>query len=391
MATKTVAGIKIKTKTERTKLTGDEQLTGAEPTWTGDELGVPYNTKLRDAMFYCNHHYTAKDLKRDVIKYVDKLAAFSKDEMRELASAYDSKSIVSMSTAASLCRAGVRGAPLIDQHKQFIINTFRDAIAHWRTTKQPDPVAATPSQVAARPTIQDRLAEKLSEYIAHFEGLYDEVIMGSVTAPGTYEYFKANSVPQAQINKISAFFGKRIAEIEEAQAGTDAQLKEAYKHYKARDYKRHLDFLKKIVEDCESYYRVKQTTRKARVRKAPSKDKQVEKLKFRKEDPQLKLVSINPAEIIGATELWCYNARTRKLGRYVADEYAKELSVKGTSIQGFDAVKSVQKTLRKPAEQLKEFMKASKVQTRKFLDTVRTTETVLTGRINDDVLLLKVV
>jgi pyruvate formate-lyase activating enzyme-like uncharacterized protein len=38
----------------------------------------------------------------------------------------------------------------------------------------------------------------------------------------------------------------------------------------------------------------------------------------------------------------------------VAQEF-QELSIKGTSITGFDPVKSVQKTLRKPEEQLKEF------------------------------------
>jgi hypothetical protein len=50
----------------------------------------------------------------------------------------------------------------------------------------------------------------------------------------------------------------------------------------------------------------------------------------------------------------------------------------------------VSKTLRKPDQQLKEFMKASKVQLRKFLDSIKTTEIALNGRINEDTLLLKV-
>ncbi|MGA1691745.1 MAG: protein translocase subunit SecD, partial [Sedimenticolaceae bacterium] len=51
-------------------------------------------------------------------------------------------------------------------------------------------------------------------------------------------------------------------------------------------------------------------------------------------------------------ELWIFNTKTRKLVKYVAAEY-QELGVKGTSITGFDANTSVQKTLRKPEEQLK--------------------------------------
>ena len=113
-------------------------------------------------------------------------------------------------------------------------------------------------------------------------------------------------------------------------------------------------------------------------------------MKYLAEDKLLKIASIRPVDIIGGTELWVYNSRTRKLGRYVADDYAKTLSVKGTTIIGHDETKSIQKTLRKPSEQLKQFMNLGKVHIRKYLDTVKTTETLMNGRINADTLLLKV-
>ena len=115
----------------------------------------------------------------------------------------------------------------------------------------------------------------------------------------------------------------------------------------------------------------------------------VRKVKYATEDTDLNLVSINPAEVIGAKEVWVYNKKTRKLGKYVAEAY-KTLSVKGTTIINYDESKSVSKTLRKPEDQLKEFAKASKVQLRKFLEDIRATETKLNGRINEDILLLKV-
>ena len=88
------------------------------------------------------------------------------------------------------------------------------------------------------------------------------------------------------------------------------------------------------------------------------------------------------------SELWIYNTKSRKLGKYVAGSY-QTLGVKGTTIVGFDEQKSTSKTLRKPEEKLKEFAKAGKVQLRKFLDEIRATETRLTGRINEDIVLLK--
>ena len=46
-----------------------------------------------------------------------------------------------------------------------------------------------------------------------------------------------------------------------------------------------------------------------------SKGKQVSKLKFLKKDDNLKLVSINPEDIIDAKELWVYQTKYRKLGK----------------------------------------------------------------------------
>jgi len=66
------------------------------------------------------------------------------------------------------------------------------------------------------------------------------------------------------------------------------------------------------------------------------------------------------------------------------------LGIKGTTITGYDANKSIQKTLRKPSEQLKQFLASSKVDLRKFIDNIKTTDIKLNGRINAETILLKV-
>jgi len=94
-------------------------------------------------------------------------------------------------------------------------------------------------------------------------------------------------------------------------------------------------------------------------------------------------------KLIGVNELWVYNTRNRKLGKYVAKEF-NTLNVKGTTIANFDEFKSVCKTLRKPEEKLKEFKAAGKVQLRKFLEDINATDTKMNGRINEETILLKV-
>jgi hypothetical protein len=129
--------------------------------------------------------------------------------------------------------------------------------------------------------------------------------------------------------------------------------------------------------------------KKPRAKKAVPADKIISKMKYLKTDQTTKLVSINPTDILGSKELWIYNIKTRKLGKYVAAEF-NELGVKGTTIIGFDPIKSVQKTLRKPEEQLKEFKAAGKVVLRKFLEDIKAVDIKLNGRINEDTVLLKV-
>jgi len=197
-------------------------------------------------------------------------------------------------------------------------------------------------------------------------------------------------VPQNQLGKYQAVFENRVQELVAAQDKTDAQLVESYRHYRAGDYKRLFAFLADILAGIEQYRGVKKAVKKARVRKAPAKEKVVARLKFAREDRELKVVSINPTDIIGAQELWVFNTKTRKLGRYVAENLG-QLGVKGTSVTGFDQTKSLAKTLRKPDEQLREFARAGRVALRTFLKDIKAVEIKLNGRINEDTLLLKVV
>ena len=66
------------------------------------------------------------------------------------------------------------------------------------------------------------------------------------------------------------------------------------------------------------------------------------------------------------------------------------LHVKGTSIIDY-STKSLQKTLRKPPEQIKEFKEQN---TQKRFETwfknIKTTEVALNGRLNEDTVILKV-
>jgi hypothetical protein len=89
-------------------------------------------------------------------------------------------------------------------------------------------------------------------------------------------------------------------------------------------------------------------------------------------------------------QLWVYNTKTRKLGCYNAED-AGGLSVKGSTILNYAESKSVQKKLRKPEVTLLEVLQGGKVFLRNVIENIRAVESTLTGRLNDDTILLKVI
>ena len=151
-----------------------------------------------------------------------------------------------------------------------------------------------------------------------------------------------------------------------------------------------------MVDACDMLIAESKLNRKPRKVKPKSAEKLVAKMKYKQSDEKTALVSINPADIIKAEELWVYNTKTRKLGRYITSIVDPQkqkrdgtgLEVKGTTLIRFDEKESIAKTLRKPVEQLAEFKKCGKIQRKKFFEGIKTTETKLNGRVNPDTILL---
>jgi len=385
----TVAGIKIKNKQPRQVRIAfaDEKYTGPEPEWEADAAdwnNERFDNRLRKSFYYYNYYYSQKDCKKYVIEWLQKNSKLSIEEVKAFNRAGDR--LLPM-TVCSLIMAHRKGMPFRGRHIEFIIDSVMDVIS--KAEPEEAPVIATAEQVYNRPTIQDRLAERTSEIIGELEGIFDDVATGVKNPTKLYDFLVANNVVQSQLGKYEDLYKTRRAELELAQSKTDAQVTEGYKHLKAADFKRIIGWIDDLLAAVEQYRGVKKSLKKARVKKAPSKEKVISKLRYCKTDAVLKLVSINPADIVGASELWVYNTKSRKLGKYVAAAY-QTLTVKGTSLVNFDTDKSVCKTLRKPEEKLKEFAKSGKIQLRKFLDDIKATESKMNGRMNADIVLLKV-
>jgi len=389
-------GVKKKAKLKPINFS-DEKYTGTEPTWDYDRAltfsDEEFDHHLRKSFRYYNYYYSPKDLKKYVVAWLrqhegDKgVHVLDKATIDLYARSADN---LTPFTVCALIKAHEQGMPLRDKHVEYILDAVKRVLLLKADEEEEEKKVDTAKPQVKIPTIQDRMNEVAKKHILYFEMLEDALFAGETVDPKAYEYLVKNLVPQALISKISAVFEPRHAEVKEARKGECEQLKEAYSHMKAADYKRFDAFYDKLFQDLAAYNQTKKATKKAAVRKPPQKEKLVKSLKYLKQDTALKIVSVNPVDIIGAEVLWVYNVKNRKIGKYVAEAMGGALGIKGTTITGFDANKSTQKTLRKPEEQIKQFLASNKVDLRKFLENIKTTEIKLNGRINQETILLKV-
>jgi hypothetical protein len=372
----------------------DEKSVGSEPVWDTERAlkmeEADFDHHMRQSLRYYNYFYSSKDLKKYLVQWLKETAGVAhKLDTATITRFAKSTDGYTPLTAPALIKAHTKGMPLLERHIKYIIGAVNRALELDSKDEVVDEAVKTVTAVKV-PTIQDRMNEIMKTHILHFEELEDSLYEGKTVEPKAYEYLSGKAVPQAMLGKIQAVFERRYAEITEAKTTKDEDLADAYAYMKAADYKRYDAFYTKLFDGIAQYGQVKKATKKAAVRKPPQKEKLIAKLNYAKNDTTNKLVSINPVDIIGATELWVYNTKTRKLGKYVAEDMGGALGVKGTAITGFNESKSVQKTLRKPEVQLKDFLAAGKIELRKFMDNIKATEIKLTGRINLDTILLKV-
>jgi hypothetical protein len=343
---------------------------------------------FHSALHYAQYDMTDKQLKSQAIKY-----ARDKKLNHKLLNALTDKELALFGKYAYIVNGGgmlpedyVAGfQSLLDRlfAKAKLVQAERKAAAKEKAKEAAGPVL----------TVQDRMRMQAEELCAEFDGWIDELSTGAVKTipkhmdPGSK--MKAAGFKAGQARYVRGFYEPELAMVKEVLKGKDADLKEGYSNVAKSSLIRMEKLLDKIVTEAKVIELQTKAQRKTRKRKAPSIEKQIGKLKYCEAFPDYGIASVNPAEIIGAKEVWIFNTKYRKLGKYVAQDESG-LTVKGTSIKDFSADQSRCKTLRKPKEQLADFMKAGKVKLRKFLDEIKAVDAKMNGRMNDNIVILKV-
>jgi hypothetical protein len=294
-------------------------------------------------------------------------------------------------TLCWLARMNLRGLTLSDQEELTLGNEINRLL---KLVHKPEE-EKTEVVPTARPNIQEILKDKAREAGGELEGLFDEFITSGAPTKHTLrpmdEVAKKNVMPQ-HISILTEVWKKKQNEFEEVLKGSDSQLVQGYNHLSKIQLKNIIKFIELVLNDLNSYISVKKASKAPRARKAVPVEKIVSKLKylktFKDTANKLDLVSISPIKLHGASEAWVYDTAKRKLHHYIADDYSKTFTVKGSTLLGFDTAQSEVKTLRKPAEQIKE-VSGSKPVARKYFKDIKAVATTPNGRFNENMIILK--
>jgi molybdopterin converting factor small subunit len=393
---------KIAKKTKKAKITSvtirENRNKDWSPRWDDTESlsATEFLKHYHNAMHYYNIQFSGKDLKPAVLTWMTE-NGYEKSVITDFKKSKDWRVSTTMGAIASCLSRGMpeqrddfnKGT----NTKEWLINAINKVIDDSKNDVEPD------DEVENKPTTQTvSIQERVREATFKMTEEIEDAIEVWMETPEKFDpkqfkilnLLKGKEVKAAHARVIKDYYSFGLKELSEVIEGKDEDLKEGYKYRNKKQINNLLAFYKEIDSACTMLMEEAKVLRKPRAKKAIPKDKIVEKLKFLKTFEPLKLVSVNPTDILGSKELWTYNTKTRKLGKYIADDMTGPLGIKGTTIIGYDEHKSVQKTIRKPEDKLKEFKSAGKIALRKFLEDINATDTKLNGRINEDIILLKV-
>lgn len=318
-------------------------------------------------------------------KFAEKCATDYLKKNHKIDSSSVSKSLTT--TFGFVCRIVANGGSLPVRNQVWFDNEIEKIKTAVKSQKKQ---AVVKEEVKPTVSIQDRIAEKIASIAGDIEGSVDDyVLSGFKDVPSPASFLQEN-VKGIHANRLIEIFKKRRMQYDEVLHTKDKDLKEGYSCFSKTEIKKLVAYFDQIILDCKKITETAVKTRKPRKRKEKTPAQIVSKVKVCKEFKPLNLVSVDPTAVIGAMQVWVYNTKYRKLGCYHADD-AGGLSIKGSSIINFNESKSVQKTVRKPESTVPEVLNGGKVYLRNAIANIRAVESALSGRLNADVVILRVI
>ena len=367
---------KVKTSTVKRPKFADEKYMGSEPSVTA----LSSKSDMARAYNWFNYFYSSEDAKNFTISYL-KSIKYDKDIINSLVQV----KAIDLHNIGWNCRLLANGSTLPEGVWETIVSRLGVLVA----AVMENPVSTEDQPQVKVVSIQDRINHRASDLIGELEEQLDVFYKEGVVQFDVKKWTLEKGIKPQVAERIIQHFNPQYTEITEALEGKDPELVEAYSGWRAPVLKVMALFIKRIIDHLDNTAEAGKALRKPRKKKVKPASVLVSKMKYRPDWADLNINSIDPKGIIGASQLWVINAKTRNLSVYHAVD-SNGLSVRGSTITGFEESTSITKKVRKPRDVLPQVLNSAKVPLRQVMKDLTTTETKANGRINVDTVLLRV-
>ena len=378
---------KVRTSMRKNRVTIDDKYMGPEPIFQPGETAEGAegrSIKWQKAAHWYNYFYKTKDYVPTILQFAEDKFGYTGDQIKAFKKLKDYQ----FGYLGKLAKIHYRGYEYNEKELADAGAKFKELYELALVT-----VEDIEEKAATKPvvTIQQRQKAKILDTIMDD---WDKVVDGWLEGDfkvnfDAYKLFKHYGLKGSALNMFKAMVEQEYQPVKDAYDKTCDQAIEAFSHIKRTNQKKMITTMETIFEDLDKLKVANKAARIPRVKKPKASDVQVKNLKYKVEDIDAKLMSINPVMIPGKEVLFVYNTKTRKLTQYNSNS-TKGFEVSGTTIKNV-CEKSRVTTLRKPDDILPLILsKTIKQIDKQVWDTLTTKVSVPNGRINADCILLRV-
>lgn len=358
---------------------------GKEPVLTENSS----ESEVIRAFSWYNYSCDANDAKKYVVTYLMKNFSKSASSVQKTFGYINAYEVGSVGW---MCKQILNGNKLPEYYERRRKDRLLELISIATTRAKKDETDSPQQKTKASPRkVYNQTARFL---IAEIESHLDTLgaPYSSETEKEILDVIKAQNPSPIALEEIRSYYASYRDEVitflSTSKKSMEEQLLEYYSKVPMRKLKNLSKFFDVLFEHITSAVLIKKRMRKPRAKKVKTSAQITKKLKFKNFDDKYKIKSIQPSDIVGCLQLWVFNTKTRKLGVYHADD-TTSLSVKGSTIIGFNKTSSIQKTLRKPEDIILQIASGSKVQLRHVMSGIKAKSLPLNGRINSETILLR--
>jgi hypothetical protein len=172
----------------------------------------------------------------------------------------------------------------------------------------------------------------------------------------------------------------KVIEFQDILVSKDKDVMEAYSYISKGDVRKIIKIYEDLQKTCEGILSMSRMQRKPRKKKIKPLT-----VKYCISHPTLNIQGLSADDIINAHRVIVFDIKYRKLGCYYSDS---GMTIKGTTIYNFNPDRSTQKILRKPDILLTGISNGGIIEFNKTYPKIKTAAQRLTGRLNDNTLIL---